>query len=151
MKIFATVLVFAASAMAMSHSSDGVGGGNAEIRFPVDHETTVQQAEAKCGNDASLSCCNKVTYTHDITTANTGPLPGVIQTALGGGPGGDGLGLFSQCKDVTAKIPVLNIVGGGVDQLVDQKCKQNIACCQPSQDDVSNIGVAVPCVALGSL
>lgn len=29
-------------------------------------------------------------------------------------------------------VPVLNVVGGGLDQLVEQKCKQNIACCQGS-------------------
>ncbi|KAJ5197046.1 conidial hydrophobin Hyp1/RodA [Penicillium cf. viridicatum] len=146
MKIFATVLVFAVTAIAMSHSGDGV-------RFPVDHNTTIQQAQAKCGNDANVSCCNKATYTHDITSANTGPLPGVVQTALGGGPGSDGLGLFRQCNDVSTQVPVLNIVGGSIDQPVEQKCKQNIACCQlsPSQDNGNSVGAVVPCVALGSL
>ncbi|OQE14734.1 hypothetical protein PENSTE_c033G10216 [Penicillium steckii] len=161
MKFFATALVFAATALAMPHtgngaegSGDGVGGGNGgNIKFPVKKDTTVEQAQAKCGNDAKVSCCNKSTYTHDITTANTGPLAGVLQTALGGGPGGDGLGLFGQCNDISANVPVLNVVGGGIDQLVEQKCKQNIACCQNNDSEANGnlVGVAVPCVALGSL
>jgi len=32
-------------------------------------------------------------------------------------------------------VPVLNIVGGGIDQLVEQKCKQNIACCQNTDSE----------------
>ncbi|KAJ5994710.1 conidial hydrophobin Hyp1/RodA [Penicillium waksmanii] len=159
MKFFATALVFAAAALAMPHSTgaegsgDGVGGGNSNVQFPVKKETTIQQAQAKCGNDAKVNCCNKATYTHDITTANTGPLAGVLQTALGGGPGGDGLGLFGQCNDISANVPVLNVVGGGVDQLVEQKCKQNIACCQNdgAQANGNLVGVALSCVALGSL
>lgn len=101
MKFFATAL-FAAIALA-SPQSDGGGTGNSDVKFPVDPELTIKQAEAKCGNDAQVSCCNKATYTHDITTSDTGPLPGVVQTALAGGPGSDGLGLFGQCKDVTAQ------------------------------------------------
>lgn len=102
MKFFATALVFAATALAMPHSGDGVGGGDSSFKFPVDKSTTIEQAQAKCGNDAKVSCCNKATYTHDINTANVGPLAGVLQTALGGGPGGDGLGLFGQCNDIAA-------------------------------------------------
>ncbi|KAI9041830.1 uncharacterized protein KD926_006375 [Aspergillus affinis] len=152
MKFFATALLFAATAVALPSPGDDVDSGST-VKFPVDHETTLSQAQAKCGYDAKVSCCNKATYTHDITTANTGPLAGVIQTALGGGPGGDGLGLFGQCNDLSLNVPVLNVVGGGVDQLVNQKCKQNIACCQNSgsQPNGDLIGVAIPCVALGSL
>lgn len=32
-------------------------------------------------------------------------------------------------------VPVLNVVGGGLDQLVEQKCKQNIACCQNTNSE----------------
>lgn len=99
---FLTSVLFAAIAMA-SPQSDGGGAGNSDVKFPVDSELTIKQAEAKCGNDAQVSCCNKATYTHDITTSDTGPLPGVVQTALAGGPGSDGLGLFGQCNDMTAK------------------------------------------------
>lgn len=69
-------------------------------------------------------------------------------------------------------VPVLDVVGGQVDQLVNKKCAQNIACCQNSDSNAVRapfvprslieylltitqngnlVGVAVPCVALGSL
>lgn len=72
------------------------------VLFPVGNQYTLDQAQAKCGNDAKISCCNKVTYTHDINTADIGPLAGVLQDASGGGRGGDGLGLFGQCNDLSA-------------------------------------------------
>lgn len=101
MKFFASALLFAATAMALPSSGDGVSGGNSNVQFPVGNKYTMSEAQAKCGNDAKVSCCNKATYTHDITTNNQGPLAGVLQTALGGGPGGDGLGLFGQCNDLS--------------------------------------------------
>lgn len=101
MRFFVTAL-FAAISMA-SPQSDRGGTDNSEVKFPVDPKITIKQAQAKCGYDAQVSCCNKVIYTHDITTSSTGPLPGVVQTALDGGPGNDGLGRFSQCNDMTAK------------------------------------------------
>ncbi|KAJ5925768.1 conidial hydrophobin Hyp1/RodA [Penicillium verhagenii] len=152
MKFIPTVLVLAATAVALPQH-----GGDGNI-FPVSNGMTVEQAQAKCGNDATVSCCNKTTYSKDITTSNNGPLAGVLQSALGGGPGGNGLGLFGQCNDlslnsVSLSLPVLNVVGGGIDQLINQKCKQNIACCQNTESNANGdlIGVAIPCVALGSL
>lgn len=100
MKLFATAL-FAAISMASPQS--GGGTDSSDVKFPVGPKTTIRQAEAKCGYDAQLSCCNKVIYTHDITTSNTRPLPAVVQTALAGGPGDDGLGNFDQCNDMTSK------------------------------------------------
>lgn len=37
--------------------------------------------------------------------------------------------------------------------MLNQKCKQNIACCQDSPADAgeSLVGLALPCVALGSI
>ncbi|KAJ5948391.1 conidial hydrophobin Hyp1/RodA [Penicillium verhagenii] len=147
MKFITTALIFAATAVALPQS-----GSDGNI-FPVSNGMTVEQAQAKCGNNSTVSCCKKTTYTKDITTSNNGPLAGVLQSALGGGPGGDGLGLFGQCNDLSLNIPVLNVVGGGVDQLINQKCKQNIACCQNTESNADGdlIGVAIPCVALGSL
>ncbi len=95
MKFFASAILFAATAMALPHDV-----GTSEVKFPMRNEYTLAQAQAKCGNDAKVSCCNKSTYTHDFSTVNQGPLAGVLQTALGGGPGGDGLGLFDQCSDL---------------------------------------------------
>jgi hypothetical protein len=99
MKFFASALVLAATAMALPQPSEGGNGG---VKFPVGPKTTLSEAQAKCGNDAKVSCCNKATYTHDITTVNQGVLAGVLASALGGGPGGDGLGLFGQCNDISA-------------------------------------------------
>lgn len=101
MKFFASALLLAATAMALPQPGDG-GAGGSNVKFPVGHKTTLSEAQAKCGNDAKVSCCNKATYTRDITNVNQGPLAGVLQSALGGGPGGDGLGLFGQCNDISA-------------------------------------------------
>jgi hypothetical protein len=100
MKFFASALVLAAAAMALPHQPSE--GGHSGVKFPVGPKTTLSEAQAKCGNDAKVSCCNKATYTHDITTVNQGVLAGVLASALGGGPGGDGLGLFGQCNDISA-------------------------------------------------
>ncbi|KAJ5167553.1 conidial hydrophobin Hyp1/RodA [Penicillium canariense] len=153
MQFFTSALLFAAAAMALPQSGDGVASQGDNIKFPVKQGTTFEQANAKCGNDAKVSCCNKATYTHDIVTENSGPLAGVLQTALGGGPGGDGLGLFGQCNDLNLNVPVVNLVPTNLQGLVEQKCKQNIACCQNNHAEANNnvVGLAVPCVALGSL
>ncbi|KAJ5764771.1 conidial hydrophobin Hyp1/RodA [Penicillium odoratum] len=147
MKFFATAFFLAVTAVALPQP-----GGDGNI-FPVKKDMTLSQAQAKCGNDAKVSCCNKSTYTHDINTTNSGLLAGVLQSALGGGPGGDGLGLFGQCNDLSLNVPVVDLVEGGLQNLVNQKCKQNIACCQNTGSNANGdlIGVAIPCVALGSL
>jgi hypothetical protein len=95
MKFLVSALVLTATAMALP-SGEGAPSGD---KVPVGHGMTLDQAQAKCGNDAKVQCCNKVTYTKDITTFNTGILASVLQNALGGGPGGDGLGLFGQCGE----------------------------------------------------
>lgn len=102
MKFFATALLFAATVVALPSGDGAPTKGDIKPKFPIKDDTTVKQAQAKCGNDAKVSCCNKATYTHDIKTDNQGPLAGVLATALGGGPGGDGLGLFGQCNDISA-------------------------------------------------
>ncbi|KAJ5205077.1 conidial hydrophobin Hyp1/RodA [Penicillium cinerascens] len=102
MEFFTSALLLAATAMALPQPGDGDGGGS-HVKFPVGDKTTLSEAQAKCDNDAKVSCCNKATYTRHITNVNQGgPLAGVLQSALGGGPGGDGLGLFGQCNDISA-------------------------------------------------
>lgn len=96
MQFFTTALLFAATAMALP-SASGVGHG---VEFPLSKDVTFENAQAKCGNDAVVSCCNKKTVTGSVTDVNTGLLPGVLQNALGGGPGSDGLGLFNGCNDL---------------------------------------------------
>ena len=50
-------------------------------------------------------------------------------------------------------IKTVNIIAIGVQDLLNQKCKQNIACCQdsPSSADNDLIGLGLPCIALGSI
>ncbi|KAJ6111270.1 conidial hydrophobin Hyp1/RodA [Penicillium sp. IBT 16267x] len=142
MKFFATALLLAATAVALPQPETD---GNIQS---IPKGMTVSQAQAKCGDNAKVNCCNKYTSNKDITTSNSGPLSGALQSALA-----QGLGIGEQCNDLSLNIPVLNVVGGGVDQLINQKCKQNIACCQNTGSSADNnlVGVALPCVALGSL
>ncbi|KAJ5612935.1 conidial hydrophobin Hyp1/RodA [Penicillium lagena] len=141
MKFFTTILCLTTIAVAQA--------GHSNVKFPVSPKTTIAQGQNTCGNDAKLSCCKRATYTHDINTSNTGPLAGVLANALGGGPGGDGLGLFGQCQDLS--LSAAGIVDPNLS--IDRECKQNIACCQnsPSTSNNNLVGVAVPCVALGSI
>ncbi|KAJ5648822.1 conidial hydrophobin Hyp1/RodA [Penicillium longicatenatum] len=142
MKFFATALLLAATAMALPQP-----GGEGNIQS-IPKDMTINQAQAKCGDNAKVNCCNKYTTNKNINTNNSGPLAGVAQSALA-----QGLGIGEQCNDLSLNVPVLNIVGGGVDQLINQKCKQNIACCQNTGSNANNdvVGVALPCIALGSL
>ena len=110
-------------------NSNGIGNkGNTNIRFPVPDDLTVQQAQAKCGDQAQLSCCNKAVYAGDTTDVDSGILGGVLSNLIGAGSGADGLGLFDQCSKLDLQVGVIV----PIQDLVNQKCKQNIACCQNS-------------------
>ncbi|KAJ5182564.1 hypothetical protein N7492_000180 [Penicillium capsulatum] len=132
-------------------NANGVNNkGNTDVRFPVPDHMTVKQAQAKCGDQAQLSCCNKATYAGDTTDVNSGMLGGTLSNLIGAGSGADGLGLFDQCSKLDLQIPIIAIP---IQDLVNQKCKQNIACCQnsPSSANSDLVGVGLPCVALGSI
>ncbi|KAJ5104743.1 hypothetical protein NUU61_002090 [Penicillium alfredii] len=132
-------------------NGNGVGNkGNNNVKFPVPDDMTVKQAQAKCGDQAQLSCCNKATYAGDTTDVNSGMLGGTLSNLIGSGSGADGLGLFDQCSKLDLQIPIIAIP---IQDLVNQKCKQNIACCQnsPSSANSDLVGVGLPCVALGSI
>ncbi|KAL4911350.1 hypothetical protein BDW74DRAFT_164873 [Aspergillus multicolor] len=129
----------------------GVGNGvankgNSDVRFPVPDGMTVKQASDKCGDQAQLSCCNKATYAGDTTNVNDGLLAGLLSNLLGAGSGAEGLGLFEECSKVD--VPII-----AVNDILNKKCEQNIACCQDTDSDASGdlIGVALPCIALGAL
>ncbi|KAF7160818.1 hypothetical protein CNMCM5623_006412 [Aspergillus felis] len=152
----AAVLAFAVSVAALPQkdinaAGNGVGNkGNANVRFPVPENMTVKQATEKCGDQAQLSCCNKAVYAGDVTDIDEGILAGTLKNLIGGGSGSEGLGLFDQCSKLDLQIPIIAIP---IQDLVNQKCKQNIACCQNSPSDASNslIGLGLPCIALGSI
>ncbi|KAJ5776983.1 hypothetical protein N7520_000229 [Penicillium odoratum] len=133
-------------------NANGVGNkGNTQVRFPVPDNMTVKQAQAKCGDQAQLSCCNKAVYAGDTTDVNSGMLGGALGNLVGGGSASEGLGLFNQCSKLDLQIPL--IIAIPVQDLVNQKCKQNIACCQnsPSSANSDLIGLGLPCIALGSI
>jgi hypothetical protein len=112
-------------------NANGVANkGNTNVRFPVPDDMTVKQAQAKCGDQAQLSCCNKATYAGDTTDVNSGMLGGTLSNLIGSGSGADGLGLFDQCSKLDLQIPI--IIAIPIQDLINQKCKQNIACCQNS-------------------
>ncbi|KAJ5177160.1 Hydrophobin [Penicillium canariense] len=130
---------------------------------------TVKQAQAKCGNHAQLSCCNDVTWAGDSTDLNSGPFSGTLSNLVGTGSGAKGLGVFEKCSKLDVQVPILLNVP--VQDLVNHKCKQNIACCQNSGSSAVSfyilipsfdphltssqkgdfVGVGLPCVALGSV
>ncbi|KAJ5752105.1 hypothetical protein N7520_009022 [Penicillium odoratum] len=151
--IAAIALAFATMATALPavdglNSMDSQHGG---VRFPVPKSLTVKEAQAKCGDQAQLSCCNKATYAGDTTDVNSGLGGGLLGNLIAGGSGSEGLGLFEQCSKLDAQVPLL--VAIPLQDLVNQKCKQNIACCQNSPSTASNdlVGAALPCIALGSI
>ncbi|CAI7608365.1 hypothetical protein PCG10_009619 [Penicillium crustosum] len=147
------VLAFAglAAAMPAENVANGVQHQNGGApRFPVPDNLTVQQAQAKCGDQAQLSCCNKATYAGDTTDIDSGILSGTLSNLIGSGSGASGLGVFDQCSKLGAQVPIIAI---GVQDLLNQNCKQNIACCANSPSTASNdlVGAGLPCVALGSI
>lgn len=124
-------------------SGNGVGNkGNTDVRFSVPDNMTVKQAQAKCGDQAQLSCCNKAVYAGDTTDINSGILGGTLSNLIGSGSGASGLGLFDQCSKLDLQIPVL--IGIPIQDLINQKCKQNIACCQNSPSSA----VSTPAIPL---
>ncbi|KAL3487723.1 fungal hydrophobin-domain-containing protein [Aspergillus germanicus] len=152
--IAAAVVAFAASVAALPPApgaqlaGNGVGNkGNSNVKFPVPDNVTVKQASDKCGDQAQLSCCNKATYAGDTTEVNDGLLAGTLSNLIGAGSGAEGLGLFDQCS----KLDIALLIG--VQDLINQQCKQNIACCQDSGSSADGdlIGIGLPCIALGSI
>ncbi|RAL04155.1 uncharacterized protein BO80DRAFT_257079 [Aspergillus ibericus CBS 121593] len=117
--------------------------------FPAPAGMTVSQGQDTCGDNASLSCCNKATYAGDTTDYDSGVLSGLLSNLLGSGSGSQGIGLADQCSKVD--VQALSLVG--LNDLLNTQCEQNVACCQHSDSsaDGSVVGLALPCIALGSL
>ncbi|KAL2862605.1 hydrophobin family protein [Aspergillus lucknowensis] len=117
---------------------------NAEKPFhapPIPNGLTVKEGSSKCGDQAQLSCCNKALYGGDSTAVN-----GLLSNILGAGSAAEGAGLFSECAK-------LNLDILGLSDILNQQCKQNIVCCaeSPGSADADLVGLALPCVALGSI
>ncbi|RHZ43562.1 hydrophobin family protein [Aspergillus thermomutatus] len=139
--IAALLCAVSATAMAVREYSD----------YPVlPSSMTVSEAAAKCGNQAQLSCCNKAIRSGDTTDIDEGIAAGLLKNVIGGGSGNQGVELFDQCSKLDAQVAVLGIP---IQDLLNQQCKQNVACCQSSGADASDdlVGLGLPCIALGSV
>ncbi|KAJ5562780.1 hypothetical protein N7535_002775 [Penicillium sp. DV-2018c] len=148
----AVVLAFAGLAAAMpTEHSNALQGQHDTPRFKVPDDMTVEQAQAKCGDQAQLSCCNKAVYAGDTTDVNSSALAGLLSNLVGSGSGAEGVGLFNQCSKLDVQVALLIAVP--IQDLLNQRCKQNIACCanSPGQANSNGVGASLPCVALGSI
>ncbi|KAL2824988.1 hypothetical protein BJY01DRAFT_262774 [Aspergillus pseudoustus] len=121
-------------------------GAGDEPKFPVPDSVTIKEGSTKCGDQAQLSCCNKVRYGKDTTVVQKGLAAGLLSNLLGAGSAAEGLGAFDQCDKLDLSVLA-------VQDALNQKCKQNIACCanSPGSADGDLIGATLPCIALGSI
>ncbi|KAL1981577.1 hypothetical protein VTN96DRAFT_2456 [Rasamsonia emersonii] len=158
MKFTAAILALATSVVALpnvgpsgqgeAHGKEVSKPGAQQPFWPLQQDVSVEEAKALCGNQAQVACCNDVAYTSgDTTQVSSGPLAGALTDLLGGKNGARGLALFDKCSKLNVDLLI------GVSDIVNQQCKQNIACCQndSASADGDLIGVNIPCVALGSL
>ncbi|KAA8645756.1 hypothetical protein EYZ11_012523 [Aspergillus tanneri] len=132
------------------HGGMSHGDKDHQVRFPVPDDMTVKEGSDKCGDQAQLSCCNKATYAGDTVDSDNGILAGLLSNLLGSGSGSEGAGIFEQCS----KLPLqVNIIAIGLQDILNQQCKENIACCQSTGSDANGdlLGLALPCIALGSI
>ncbi|PLB54750.1 hypothetical protein P170DRAFT_442779 [Aspergillus steynii IBT 23096] len=122
---------------------------SSEIVWPAPKGMTVTEASSKCGEQAQLSCCNKASKGGDTTNVHEGG--GQLSGVLGAGSASEGGSLFSECSKLDAQVTVLLLLG--VQDVLDQQCKQNVACCQGNKGDASDslIGATLSCVGLGSI
>ncbi|KAF7134054.1 hypothetical protein CNMCM5793_005634 [Aspergillus hiratsukae] len=137
-------LLLAISAAAMEVSERGVTGWGGD--YPtLPSDMTITEAASKCGDQAQLSCCNKAKRTGDVTD-----MGGLLKNALGGGSGNSPVEIFDQCSKLDVKVAVLAVP---IHDILNQECKQNVACCQSNPGDASGnlLGADLACVALGSV
>ncbi|GIK05001.1 hypothetical protein Aspvir_009100 [Aspergillus viridinutans] len=139
MKFLAVASLLAATALALPGGHPGVNP-----IFDSSNEYTLQQAQNKCGDHTTLSCCNHVSKVGDTTAFNYGVLNGLFGNTLSGP---EGVGILSGCQ----KISVTGFLG--LSDLLNKQCQQNVACCQDTKSEASGgiVNVAAPCVALGSI
>ncbi|KAK6345943.1 hypothetical protein TWF730_010282 [Orbilia blumenaviensis] len=137
-----TLIAIFAAVVSVSALPNGAAVAGKPIIFPAGDQITQVQANKACGKDMTLNCCNDVDISNSGQNKAAGLLGLNVDDVLGK------VGLFGKCSDIS--IPVLNLVPLG--SLLNNKCKQNVACCQDSgttQNGILNVGL--PCVALGSL
>ncbi|KAE8146048.1 hypothetical protein BDV25DRAFT_56751 [Aspergillus avenaceus] len=100
-----------------------------DIIFPAPDGVTYKQAVDKCGDQTQLSCCNKATVAGDTTSVEQGLGAGLLSDLLGAGSGSQGASLWSECSKLDVDVTIVILSG---QDLLNQQCKQNVACCQKS-------------------
>ncbi|KAH8173697.1 fungal hydrophobin domain-containing protein [Sarocladium implicatum] len=102
---------------------------------------SVKDAQALCGNDQTISCCNSVKQ-GDNVSQSSGVLSGVLNGLLA-----DGVDVNAQCSKIDVAVLI------GVQDLLNDQCTSNVACCQNSESEASNglVNAALPCVPIGTL
>ncbi|GIJ83312.1 hypothetical protein Asppvi_002131 [Aspergillus pseudoviridinutans] len=144
MKFLAVASLLAATALALPGGAP-VGAPVVHPAFDSSNQYTLQQAQNKCGDKATLSCCNHASKVGDTTAFNYGALNGLFGNTLSGP---EGVGILSGCQ----KISVTGLIGAS--DLLNNECQQNVACCQDNKSEASGglINIATPaCVALDSI
>ncbi|KAH8168672.1 fungal hydrophobin domain-containing protein [Sarocladium implicatum] len=86
------------------------------------NDMTVEQAAASCGDNGTISCCNKVKQGDTISESN-GILSGLLNNALA-----DGLTLADQCSKISVSTNTHTVIG--VQDLLNDQCTNTVACCQ---------------------
>ncbi|KAF3904989.1 Hydrophobin [Arthrobotrys entomopaga] len=138
------VIAFAATSLASPvlpiGALDGIGG--VIPVFPAPQDVTVAQAAQTCGKDLELSCCDDTNLSVDSSTKAAGALGLDVKDILGK------VGIFGKCNTIT--VPVVNLIP--VNNLLNNQCKQNVACCQGSGTQQSGaLNAGLPCIGLSSL
>lgn len=154
--ILATLTFAATGALSAAVAPRTAAVGKYAAAIP--HDMTIEQAGDTCGKDMELNCCNEIDQSGDSVNEAEGILAGVLQGGLL--QNGD-VGLFKGCSklDIPSKLifslslslsPRLvsiciaffsfqttnhclllpSVIG--ITDLLNSKCKQNVACCQHS-------------------
>ncbi|KAI1964008.1 hypothetical protein LOZ58_001869 [Ophidiomyces ophidiicola] len=103
------------------------------------------QIMAQCGNQ-NLSCCNKEINKVDAKGVDSdfGVLTGIAKNI-----NLENLSIFDQCSKLDIG---LGIIGAGLTDILNQKCKQTVACCQQTESNANGlVAVAVPCIPINAL
>ncbi|EGX53192.1 hypothetical protein AOL_s00006g570 [Orbilia oligospora ATCC 24927] len=139
---FSTLFTVVALALSVSALPNTAAGGK-EVVFPIGNSVTMVEANKACGSNMKLNCCNDVDITKNAQSSAAGLLGLNLDRVLGK------VGILGKCNEIS--IPVVNLVP--INNLLNNKCKQNVACCQDSGNNQQSglVNVGLPCIALSSL
>ncbi|KAK6212370.1 hypothetical protein LQW54_005323 [Pestalotiopsis sp. IQ-011] len=130
--------LFVVSALAaFAVAAPQVGGGN-------NGDVTVGSAGDVCGEDLELSCCNK----GDTDDHSTDVASGLLSSLDIAGDLLKGAAFFGGCSKLDLGLGA--VAGLGLTDLLNQQCKQSVACCQHSGGAPQQglINAQLPCVAV---